>query len=163
MPDPHLSIPDTISQIFPEIKVIPEEDFAPFSPCGCPTQLLFSTSWGQLLLLLSYNHWQHNLYILSLAKKPETSEKCACLILFSFFPTLLQLYFQTSLHICSASDRAPRWWFHLKSFWLYRNHSLNKRPPIPTITITLHTLHGLSCSAWCWEKKWLFVRGVFDT
>jgi len=29
-----------ISQIFPEIKVIPEEEIFPFSTCGCPPQLL---------------------------------------------------------------------------------------------------------------------------
>jgi len=32
---------DIISQIFPEIKVIPEEELSHFSSCGCPPQLFF--------------------------------------------------------------------------------------------------------------------------
>jgi len=53
---------DIISQIFPEMKVIPEEELYPFSSCGCPPQLmlffLFEVCFlmGQLLLLLNYNN-----------------------------------------------------------------------------------------------------------
>ena len=39
--DRRLPRKEMISQIFPEMKVIPEEELSPSSCCGCPPQLLF--------------------------------------------------------------------------------------------------------------------------
>ena len=49
---------DIISQIFPEIKVIPEEELTQCSSCGCPPQRLLFFLFGGLLLLLNHDHEQ---------------------------------------------------------------------------------------------------------